>query len=429
MAERVSRKKDEEQQQEEEKEGGQSGGRRLLERVSFFERIWKGTKISPSVTVDDAEEAFEFVSEETVERRGADSRGPRKKQRTASPVPGVVYREWEFVDVPKPHLDVDSFEKQIAERRNEAIQRSRSPVIGWRQNLRATPKKDESPLDELSRSFSPSDDFREASEQLRQETPSPTMCQGSEKSRAKAKNVSTTYIGHHQRLHDPSLKRPMSPRKDATIHRTPETLTAVLGASKASGGALEEKKSQEVYTVSYEGPDRPSSIDIVVEESRLVDYREADSQNNDTIDSAYEAEVLNATSPSTRTSPPSAFRLSVEEERTAGVHKRVPIPIPSEEEEPVSMESVSSIVCEGGTRKYSSKVIIRERDSYTHGREVYTRYLKKTRESAKAEVMTSEVLSTLEGKDPSGQKVKHDYQDHIFSMKGEPLTIIKAFGP
>ena len=64
MAEKQSRK---EKDDEDEDNENLPTSRRLLEKVSFFERIWKGTKIVPSAsnTVEEAQEAFEIIDAES----------------------------------------------------------------------------------------------------------------------------------------------------------------------------------------------------------------------------------------------------------------------------------------------------------------------------------------------------------------------------
>ena len=429
--------------------------RRLLDRVSFFEKVWKGSRITPR-TAGEAEEAFEFLTDD--DKSGSPIHHVQsKKRRTECPEDvGVVYREWEFVDVAKsPSSELEEMEKQISQHRMESIERSRSPAPEW-QRIKLTSRRHESsseerlcspsPLYEDARLTPESQKSQESSnlgvipKQLKtrednsgkQSGHSSVYIGGNNNSNirdSKTKRISSTYISGYMHPSATSSNVPRSPRHEPVPHRNAETLRAVQSSTRASGELADNQIKREVFTVSYTEPPEANEgermagtcVHIRNKEKKDIladDHSDLAVEVATDVDSAEIADELSfCDSENTRNRP-------------SNDTSDKPSLIPAAEDEPVSMESVSSVVCEGGVRRYSSKVIIRERDTYTsqQGREAYSKYLRTTRESGatKTGVMTSEVLTTLEGSDQP-QHHHQDYQEHIMSIKGKDSNKEKIF--
>lgn len=494
--------------------------KKLLQRVSFFERVWKGAKVIPSDALDEAVEAFEFVTEETFEgpfnedkdggkskRRRTENSPPvdsdgeqiksgenkrlviktgttHRRVRTKSPV--VIVREYEFVDAPRSVDDVDELEKRIAERRHEVLDRTKSPTFEW-QNIKLTPRRQysssedriitsqipfSSGRDDTFSSPSPSSTERYTPDFSQIDSPSPIADDNTDdsatsiaskgdsgksdfskgaiskinkqsvlihdkpssassdvnekimRSHTTQKCISSTYIGKRKMLENQPDTALHSPRKEGVLMKDELTLQTVLESTKASGRIEDETDTgvqQHLFTVSY-GETVVPEITRSSHKSKTLIHIEGDGDgesdtthpyrtysSHQTVDNISEGETF-------KVPPEHSFKSEYHHESDSGKSHEF-----DETDEPVSMESVSSIVCDGGVRRYSSKVIIRERDSFTKGKEAYSNYLKKTRQSlSKTAVTTSEVLSTIDGSTEILQKnLKHDYQEHISTMKGK----------
>lgn len=479
--------------------------KKLLERVSFFERVWKGTKVIPSDAVEEADEAFEFVTdfgdlepcdirekweqEDQLKRKLDENvavvycdevklkptRIPRRKKPKSS---RVQYRQYEFIDSPESTVAVADLERRIAERRHETIERARSPTVEW-QNVKLIPRKQySSSEDKIIASPTPSLSGR--GDYLSSPTPSSpdrytpdfstidcpltvtddhvdneSTVTGAE---ARKGDIQTGAIakGHRKTMHVADWRSMgKEPESDSWTHANNENKQTIISSTYIGNEQIPDKHEaarsenterqetvlrnrtlhdstsetgrRQLYTVSYSETEVPKILHQPQKSKTFIHIEGPDfgkvgtthpyrTYTKNLTDSPIEAESLDHQLDLT-------FQTSHQRTKETSGHQLL---LTDDGDEPVCMESVSSIVCEGGVRRYSSKVIIRERDSYLQGKEAYSKYLKQTRESvSKSAVTTSEVLTTLEGTDPIDAKYKHDYQEHISTMKGK-LNFVKS---